>query len=133
MRTIREEWELDGLNVAVDHTFFGSWLWGKAIYPQQPFCIGKVQLRKDWRTIKAKKLDAQEMDGKLDEFLKQHQRTFPGGEGEVHGKLEAFEKWMRGHIKKMCEGFKTTDEWQRRGNYDDYIRERMRIRLGAQR
>lgn len=47
IRTIREEWKLDGFRVAVDQTLFGSWLWGKAIYPQKPFCIGKVKLSRD--------------------------------------------------------------------------------------
>lgn len=118
MRTIREEWELDGFKVAVDRILFGSWLWGKAIYPQKPFYIGKVELSKDWSTVEKKKVDAQEMDRKLDEFLKQHRHTFPSSEGEVHGKPEAFDIWMRDHLNKMCRGLKTTDELQRRGFYD---------------
>jgi hypothetical protein len=121
MRTIREEWELDGINIAIDHTLFGSWLWGKAIYPQKPFCIGKVQLSEDLSTVprETRKSHAQKMDRKLDEFLKQHERIFLGGEGEVHGKLEAFNDWLRDHVKRMSEGFKTTDEWQKQGMYDD--------------
>jgi hypothetical protein len=119
MRTIREGWELDGFRVAVDHTLFGSWLWGKAIYPQKPFCIGKVELSRNWSTAKLKRLEAQEMDRKLDEFLKQHELTFPDSEGGVYGKSEAFEKWMRDHVEKMCSGSKTTDEWQRRGRYEN--------------
>lgn len=67
MRTIREEWEVDGSGVAVDHTLFGPWLWGKALYPQKPFCIGKVELSRYWSTTKPKRLKAQKMDWKLDE------------------------------------------------------------------
>lgn len=111
MRAIREEWEVDGFKVAIDRTLFGSWLFGKAIYPQKPFCLGKVELSKDWGIVKAKKLGAQEMDRKLDEFLKQHQHTFPGSsEGEVHGKPEAFDTWLPDHINKICRELKTTDE-----------------------
>lgn len=70
--------------------------------------------------MKTKRLTAQEMDGRLDEFLKQHQCYFSGSEGEIHGKLEAFNKeWLHGHIEKMCRGCKMTDEWQKRGLYDD--------------
>jgi len=58
------------------------------------------------------------MDRKLDEFLKQHQRTFPSSEGVIQDKLEAYEIWLHGHINKMRSGFKTTDEWQKRGIYD---------------
>lgn len=39
-------------------------------------------------------------------------------EGEVQDKLEAFEIWLHDHIDKMCSGFKTTDERQKRGMYD---------------
>ncbi|KAF9729892.1 hypothetical protein PMIN01_11825 [Paraphaeosphaeria minitans] len=47
--TRREEWELDGFRVVIDRTLFGSWLWGKAIYPQRLFCINKVESR-DWNS-----------------------------------------------------------------------------------
>ncbi|KAF2466765.1 uncharacterized protein BDR25DRAFT_359274 [Lindgomyces ingoldianus] len=100
MHTIREEWGVDGSKVAVDHTLFSSWLWGKAIYPQKPFCIGNVVSIRDWRTTKQKKL----------KFLKQHQRTFPSSEGEVQDKLEAFEIWLHDYIDKKNSGFKTTDD-----------------------
>jgi hypothetical protein len=119
MRTIRKGWELDGFKVAIDHTLFGSWLWGKAIYPQKPFRIGKVELVKPWSATKTKKLDAQDMDRKIDEFLNQHQRIFPGSGAAIDGKVEAFNKWMKRHIEKMCREVKTTDEWQMKGYYSD--------------
>lgn len=50
------------------------------------------------------------MYSKLDDIPKQRRRKNSGGDGDVHGKLEAFEKWTRDHIEKMSEGFKTTDE-----------------------
>ena len=119
MRTTREEWELDGFRVAIDHTLFGSWLWGKAIYPQRPFCTGKVELSRDWSTSETKKLDAQDMDRRIDAFLKQHQDTFPANDGGLDEKSEAFKKWMHAHIEKMCKGVRTSDELQSQGMYDD--------------
>jgi hypothetical protein len=42
------------------------------------------------------------MDRKIDVFLKQHQRIFPGSEAAIDKKMEAFNKWMYRHIEKIC-------------------------------
>lgn len=119
MRTLREEWAVDGFRVAVDHTLFGSWLWGKAVFPQKPLCTGKVELGRNWAMSGPQRVEAQKMDRKLDRFIKQHQRTFPDSEGKIYRKSDAFKEWMHGHVEKMCRGSKTTDEWQRKGVHDD--------------
>jgi hypothetical protein len=99
MRTLRDEWRIDGFNVAIDYTLFGAWIWGKVTYPQKPYIVGEVELCEEKRSSMA----GEKMDRRIEAFMGDHEWAFPKSKEKVEGKLVGFDKWLKAHINKRME------------------------------
>lgn len=102
MRTLRDEWKIDGFSVAVDRTLFGTWMWGKATYPQKPHMVAEVELCQRVRNEEREEA-AREMDRRIEAFMKKHEWAFPRGGEKPRGKLVAYVEWMRECTRKRME------------------------------
>ncbi|KAF1916981.1 hypothetical protein BDU57DRAFT_548574 [Ampelomyces quisqualis] len=104
MRTLRDEWKVDGFNVAVDHTLFGHWKTGRPAYPQLPHLVAEVELCRAGNSED----EGAELDRGIETFMEKNEWAFPSTEKAV-GKLVAWERWSeRGAMdEKRMEG-----EWK---------------------
>jgi thiamine-triphosphatase len=90
MRTLRDEWEIEGFNVAIDHTLFGDWMQGMPKYPQKPHVVGEVELCQG----AGEDVAAEDMERRIEMFVEKYGWAFSKGEGKVVGKLVGFDEWV---------------------------------------
>ncbi|KAF1942006.1 hypothetical protein EJ02DRAFT_454671 [Clathrospora elynae] len=126
MRTLREEWEVDGFNVVVDSTLFGAWLWSRPTYPQKPHVVGEVELCRDVKGGEGED-EGGEMDQKIEAFMKKHEWAFPISDGNVEGKLTAYGKWEVKLFERMCaedeeEDTRVLDESEKKYSWSEIAR-----------
>ncbi|KAF1834553.1 hypothetical protein BDW02DRAFT_621350 [Decorospora gaudefroyi] len=99
MRTLREEWRVDGFNVAVDGTLFGDWKECRPTYPQRPHVVGEVELCQN-AELGGHKNAGKEMDERIEGFMGRYRWAFPSSGGKVKGKLTAWDSWERADNSK---------------------------------